>query len=200
MHSLDSASGFEPLGRGIEALRALLGYFIKQTIHESNELKFSLIKIGFILSVIGMIWISLVFLQGERISEEIALNPSNSYDLKLDFDGSDIGYYKVTMPEFSGQSIFVQILDKSNNVISEENVHTKMSLGYFHFENSGTFTAKITNPSENQVNLQVELGETNSKNMILPGIMILVGSIMIIVFSYMKLKNYKIAQPDENIS
>ena len=200
MHSLDSASGFEPLGRGIEALRALLGYFIKQTIHESNELKFSLIKIGFILSVIGMIWISLVFLQGERISEEIALNPSNSYDLKLDFDGSDIGYYKVTMPEFSGQSIFVQILDKSNNVISEENVHTKMSLGYFHFENSGTFTAKITNPSENQVNLQVELGETNSKNMILPGIMILVGSIMIIVSSYMKLKNYRIAQPDENIS
>jgi len=183
-----------------KALRALLGYFIKQTIHESNELKFSLIKIGFVLSVIGMIWISLVFLQGERISEEIALNPSSSYDLKLDFDGSDIGYYKVTMPEFSGQQIFVQILDKNNNVISEENIHTKMSLGYFHFENSGTFTAKITNPSENQINLQVELGETNSKNMILPGIMILVGSIMIIVSSYMKLKNYKIAQPDENIS
>ena len=152
------------------------------------------------LSVIGMIWISLVFLQGERISEEIALNPSSSYDLKLDFDGSDIGYYKVTMPEFSGQQIFVQILDKNNNVISEENVHTKMSLGYFHFENSGTFTAKITNPSENQINLQVELGETNSKNMILPGIMILVGSIMIIVSSYMKLKNYRIAHPDENIS
>jgi len=163
-------------------------------------LKFSLIKIGFMLSVIGMIWISLVFLQGERTSDEIALNPSNSYDLKLNFDGAGIGYYKVTMPEFSGQQIFVQILDKNLNVISEENIHTKMSVGYFHFENSGIFTAKITNPSENQLNLQVELGETNSEDMILPGIIILAGSIMIIISAYMKLKNYKIEQPDENIS
>ena len=200
LHSLDSASGFEPLGRGIEALRALLEYFIKQTIQESDGLKFSLIKIGFMLSVIGMIWISLVFLQGERTSEEISLTPSNSYDLKLDFDGTGIGYYKVTMPEFSGQQIFVQILDKNLNVISEENIHTKMSVGYFHFENSGIFTAKITNPSENQLNLQVELGETNSEDMILPGIIILAGSIMIIISAYMKLKNYKIEQPDENIS
>ena len=152
------------------------------------------------LSMIGMIWISLVFLQGERISEEITLNSSNSYDLKLDFNGVDIGYYKVTIPKFSGQQVFVQVLDKNQNIVSEENIHTRMSLGYFYFKNSGTFTAKITNPSENQINLQVELGDTNSKNMILPGIIILTGSIMIIISSYMKLKNYRIEQPDENIS
>jgi len=147
-----------------------------------------------------MIWISLVFLQGERISEEIVLSPTNSYDLKLIFDGVGIGYYKLTMPEFSGQHIFVQILDKKLNVISEENIHTKMSVGYFKFENSGTFTAKIINPSENQVNLQVEFGNTNSNNMIFPGIVILIGSLMIIISSYLKLKNYRIEQPDENIS
>ncbi len=200
LHSLDSASGFEPLGRGIEALRALLGYFIKQTIQETEELKFSLFKIGFILSVVGMIWISLVFLQGERVAEEIVLSPMNSYDLKLVFEGAGIGYYKLTMPEFSGQQIFVQILDKKLNVISEESIHTKMSVGYFKFENSGTFTAKIINPSENQVNLQVEFGNTNSNNMIFPGIVILIGSLMIIISSYLKLKNYRIEQPDENIS
>jgi hypothetical protein len=163
-------------------------------------LKFSLFKIGFILSVIGMIWISLVFLQAERITEEIVLSPTNSYDLKLVFDGAGIGYYKFTMPEFSGQQIFVQILDKKLNVISEENIHTKMSVGYFKYENSGTFTAKIINPSENQVNLQVEFGNTNSNNMIFPGIVILIGSLMIIISSYLKLKNYRIEQPDENIS
>lgn len=147
-----------------------------------------------------MIWISLVFLQGERIAEEIVLSPMNSYDLKLIFDGAGIGYYKLTMLEFSGQHIFVQILDKKLNVISEENIHTKMSVGYFKFENSGTITAKIINPSENQVNLQVEFGNTNSNNMIFPGIVILIGSLMIIIASYLKLKNYRIEQPDENIS
>jgi predicted histidine transporter YuiF (NhaC family) len=96
--------------------------------------------------------------------------------------------------------IIFQILDKNQNIISEESVQTKMSVGYFNFEKSGTYTVKITNPSENQINLQVELGDANSENMILPGVMILVGAIIIIVLSYRKLKNYSIEQPDENIS
>lgn len=199
LHSLDSASGFEPLGRGIEALRALLDYFIKQAIHLLDELKISLFKIGLVLSVIGMIWISFVFLQGDRISEEIVLKSSNSHDVELNFDGKGNGYYKVFMPEFAGDQVFVQILDKNQNVISEESVQTKMSVGYFDFEKSGTYTAKITNPSENQINLQVEFGDANSENMIPPGVMILVGAVMIIVSSYMKLKNYSIEQPDKNI-
>src|SRR3989344_306465 len=200
LHSLDSASGFEPLGRGIEALRALLDYFIKQTIHLLDELKISIFKIGVVLSVIGMIWISFIFLQGDKISEEIVLKSSNSHDLELNFNGKGIGYYKIFMPEFAGDQVFVQILDRNQNVISEESVQTKMSVGYFDFEKSGIYTAKITNPSENQINLQVEFGDANSEDMIYSGVMILVGAIMIIVSSYMKLKNYNIEQPDENIS
>ena len=200
LHSLDSASGFEPLGRGIEALRALLDYFIKQTIHLLDELKISLFKIGLVLSVIGMIWISFVFLQGDRISEEVVLKSTNSHDIELNFNGKGIGYYKVFMPEFAGNQVFVQILDRNQNIISEEIIQTKMSVGYFDFEKSGIYTAKITNPSENQINLQVEFGDANSENMISPGVMILVGAVMIIVSSYMKLKNYNIEQPDENIS
>ena len=200
MHSLDSASGFEPLGRGIEALRALLDYFIKQTIHLLDELKISLFKIGVVLSVIGMIWISFVFLQGDRISEEIVLKSTNSHDIELNFNGKGIGYYKVFMPEFVSNQVFVQILDRNQNIISEEIIQTKMSVGYFNFEKSGIYTIKITNPSENQINLQVEFGDANSENMISPGVMILIGAIMIIVSSYMKLKNYNIEQPDENIS
>ena len=200
LHSLDSASGFEPLGRGIEALRALLDYFIKQTIHLLDELKISLFKIGLVISVIGMIWISFVFLQGDRISEEVVLKSTNSHDIELNFNGKGIGYYKVFMPEFTGNQVFVQILDKNQNIISEEIIQTKMSVGYFDFEKSGIYTAKITNPSENQINLQVELGDASSDTMIPPGVMILVGEVMIIVSSYMKLKNYSIEQPDENIS
>jgi hypothetical protein len=151
------------------------------------------------LSVIGMIWISLVFLQGNRISEEIVLKSANSYDIDMNFNGKGIGYYKVFMPEFAKDQVFIQILDNNLNIISEENVQTKMSVGYFDFEKSGTYTVKITNPSENQINLQVELGDAESETMIPPGIVILAGAVMIIVSAYIKLKNYRIEQPEENI-
>ena len=145
-----------------------------------------------------MIWISSVFLQGEKISEEIVLKSTNSYDLELNFNGKGIGYYKVFMPEFAGDQVFIQILDKNQNIVSEEKIQTKMSVGYFNFE-SGKYTIKITNPSEKQIDIQTELGDTNSDNMIPPGITILVGSVIIIISSYMKLKNYRIEHPDENI-
>ena len=119
--------------------------------------------------------------------------------MNLDFVGEDIGYYKVFMPEFAGDEIFAQVLDSSDNVISEQSIHTKMSVGYFDYEKAGKYTIKITNISENQINLQVEFGDTNSQNMIPAGVVILVGSVMIIVASYMRLKNYKIEHPDENI-
>ena len=146
-----------------------------------------------------MIWISLVFLQGDKISEEIVLKSSNSHDVELSFNGKGVGYYKIFMPEFVRDKVFVQILDENQNIISEENVHTKMSVGYFDFEKSGTYTAKITNPTENQINLQVEFGDASSVTMIPPGVMILIGAVMIIVVSYLKLKNYNIEQPDKNI-
>ena len=146
-----------------------------------------------------MIWISFVFLQGDRISEEIVLKSANSFDVELDLKGKGIGYYKVFMPEFAGEQVFVQVLDRNQNIISEESVQTKMSVGYFDFGKSGTYTAKITNPSESQIDMQVELGDAGSEIMIPPGVMILVGAVMIIFSSYMKLKNYSIEQPDKNI-
>jgi hypothetical protein len=152
-----------------------------------------------ILCVIGMIWISFIFLQGDRTSEEIVLESSNSYDLKMNLEGKGIGYYKVFMPEFTGEQIFVQILDSNQNIISEESVQTKMSVGYFDFEKSGSYTVKVTNPSKEQTSLQIELGDAGSEVMIPPGIIILVGAVMVIFSSYMKLKNYRIEQPDKNI-
>jgi hypothetical protein len=151
------------------------------------------------LSVIGIIWISFVFLQVDKISEEFVLKSTNSYDMELNFNDKDIGYYKVFMPEFAGDQVFVQILDDNLNVISEESIQTKLSVGYFDFEKSGKYTLRIANLSENQVNLKIEFGETNSETMIPPGIMILIGVVMIIFMSYVKLKNYNIEQPDKNI-
>ena len=158
-----------------------------------------LFKLGLVLTIIGIIWISFVFAETEKTQGTILLKQSNSFELKSEFTGVDIGFYRVYMPEFAGEEVFVQILDTKDNVIREELIQTKMSVGYFDFYEDGTHTIKVTNISKNQINLQVEFGNTKSQEMTLAGILILAGAVTMIVRSYLKIKNYKIEQPDENI-
>jgi len=87
--------------------------------------KVSLLKLGFGLTIVGIIWISLIFVETEKIQDTILLKQSNSFELKLEFTGADIGFYRVYMPEFSGEEVFVQILDTKDNVIQKEEIHTK---------------------------------------------------------------------------
>jgi len=162
--------------------------------------KISLFKLGLGLAIIGIVWISFIFVETEKTHDTILLKQSNSFELKSEFTGIDIGFYRIYMPEFAGEEVFVQILDGKNNVIQEELIQTKMSVGYFDFSDDGTHTIKVTNISKNQINLQVEFGNTNSQQMIPAGVLILVGAVSMIVMSYLKIKNYKIEQPEENIS
>ena len=120
--------------------------------------------------------------------------------MKSEFSGIDIGYYKLYMPEFAGEKIFVQIVDPKENVIAEQMVQTKMSVAYFDFNEDGEHIIKITNIAKNQINVQIEFGNTNSQKMFPSGIMVLVGALMMMIMSYMKIKNYNIEQPEENIS
>ncbi len=159
-----------------------------------------MLKVGIGLIILGMLWLSVVFNEGDRVSESFSLKSSDSTEIEMNFEGKDIGYYKIFLPEFSGQGVFVQILDQNQNVISDEIVETKMSVGYFDFELGGTYVAKITNLSNNQINLEVEFGDTNGREMIVPGIITLAGGLMIVIGSYIKLRDYRIEQPDENIS
>jgi hypothetical protein len=158
------------------------------------------LTIGLILVIIGVIWTSLVFDETEKTHDSVLLKESNSFKTKSEFTGSDIGYYKFYMPGFSGNEIFVQVLDTKNNIIQEQKIQTKMSAGYFDFSENGTHTLKISNVSKDTVNLQIEFGNTNSQKMLPSGIMILVGAVLIMITSYFKIKNYKIEQPEANIS
>ena len=160
----------------------------------------SFFKIGIGLTIIGIVWLSVVFLEGDKVLEDFSLKISESAEIQIYFEGKDIGYYKIFMPEFSGEGVFVQILDQNRNVISDGIVETKMSVGYFDFEQSGEYVAKITNLSNDQMNLEVELGDTNGREMVIPGIVTLVGGLMIVITLYIKLRDYRIEQPDENIS
>ena len=163
-------------------------------------MKVSAFKVGLVLVVIGMIWVSVIFNETEKNHEETTLKKSNSIESKLGFTGIDIGYYKIYMPEFTDENVFVQILDTNLNIIQEEKVNTKFSVGYFDFDKDGTYTIKVSNISEKSVDVQIEFGNTHSQKMIAPGIMILVGSLLMMLISYLKIKNYNIEQPDENIS
>ena len=79
-------------------------------------------------------------------------------------------------------------------------VKTKMSVGYFYFNENGEHTVKITNIAKNPVDIQVEFGNTNSQKMLPSGITVVVGALIMMGISYLKIKNYKIEQPEENIS
>ena len=159
----------------------------------------SLFKIGIGLTTIGIIWLSVIFYEGDRTLENFSLKSSDSTEIEMYFEGTDLGFYKIFMPEFAGEGVFVQILDQKQNVISDGIVETKMSVGYFDFE-KGAHSVKITNLSNDQINLEVEFGDTNGRDMVLPGIVTLVGGLMIVIASYIKLRDYRIEQPDENIS
>ena len=88
-------------------------------------MKISPFKIGLVLVIVGMIWISIIFADTEKVHEEIILKQSSSFEIKSQFTGIDIGYYKVYMPEFVGEEIFVQILDVKDNVVQEQIIQTK---------------------------------------------------------------------------
>lgn len=165
-----------------------------------DEVRLSLFKIGLILVISGSVWIAVIFQGSDRVHEEVFLKQSTSFEAKSGFTGSGIGFYRVFMPEFEGEEVFIQTLDPNGNILEEKKIQTKLSVGYFDYDTNGMHAIKITNISKNSVYIQVELGDTNSKEMTPAGILILVGSVTLIIMSYFKLKNYNMAQPDENIS
>jgi len=151
------------------------------------------------MTVIGMVWLGVVFNEGDRVSESFSLKSPGSAEIEMEFAGQDIGYYRIFMPDFTGTGVFVQILDDNYNVISDGIVETKMAVSYFDF-GGGTYTAKISNLSDEPMNLEIEFGDTNGREMVIPGIITLVGGLKTVFAIYIKLRDYRMAQPDENIS
>jgi len=73
-------------------------------------MRISPLKVGIVLMIIGIIWISILFVEAEKTQDSILLKQSSFFELKSKFVGTDIGYYKILIPEFVGDKIFVQIL------------------------------------------------------------------------------------------
>ena len=159
----------------------------------------SLFKIGLILSIIGVVFVGYGFYEGEKISQTFLLDTEQTESLDLRLQDSGIGFYKISVPDL-GDSVFIQIVDSQHNVLADKKIETKTAVNYFDFENSNVYTLKVTNLSDHQISVQIEFGDINLSQIRYPGIVFYVGVILLMISGYRRLKNYKIAQPDENIS
>ncbi len=209
MHSQDSAGGFGPPGRGFESLRALLNSFILHRLH-SFEFKtvkitksmkvYSPFRIGLVSIVIASIWIAILFSGSEKTSYNTDLESKETVSLELNLNKNGIGFYILTVPNFSKDILFVQILDSNGSIIADKKIATKMSVNYFKFSHSGRYIMEITNISEKSVKIQADFGDTRASELLIPVFISFLGTGFIIFSGYKKLTSQSTAQPEENNS
>ena len=162
-------------------------------------MKLSLFKISILLIIIGASGTIIVFSESEKLEQFMALKQTESGKISLYFEAGDIGYHKITIPEFDGQGVFYRIVDDNYDIISKGLIQTKMSIRYFDVKESGMYTMILSNTAKEKVNYQVEIGSTDSMNISIPAGVMFVGGLLLLFTSYIKLKNYRTEQPDENI-
>jgi len=162
-------------------------------------MKLSLFKISILLIIIGASVTIIVFSESEKLEQFMILEQAESDKISLYFEAGDIGYHKVTIPEFDGQGYFYRIVDDNYDTKKGDYIQTKMSIRYFDVKESGIYTMILSNTAKEKMNYQVEIGSTNIMNISIPTGVMFVGGLLLLFTSYIKLKNYRIEQPDENI-
>ena len=159
----------------------------------------SIFKISILLIIMGASGTGIIFSEADRTSELMSLKQTESDQISMFFEENDIGYFTITNPEFQGQGVYFRIVDENFDTISKGIAETKMSIRYFDVKESGIYTIILTNLAQEKMNYEIEIGSTNALIISIPAGVMFVGGLLLLFSSYMKLKNYRIAQPDENI-
>ena len=162
-------------------------------------MRLSLFKISIFLVIIGASGTGIIFSESDKIQQVMTLNQTEFNEVSLFFEAEDIAYYKITIPEFEGQGVFYRIVDEDQNTISKGISETKMSIRYFDVKESGVHTMIVTNLSQESMKYEIEIGSTDANKIIIPAGIMFVGGLLLLFTSFMKLKNYRTEQPDENI-
>ena len=162
-------------------------------------MRLSIFKISILLIIIGASGTGIIFSEADRTSELMSLKQTESDQISMFFEENDIGYFTITNPEFQGQGVYYRIVDENYDTISKGIAETKMSIRYFDVKESGIYTIVLTNLAQEKMNYEIEIGSTNALIISIPAGVMFVGGLLLLFSSYMKLKNYRIAQPDENI-
>ena len=162
-------------------------------------MRLSIFKISILLIIIGASGTGIIFSEADRTSELISLKQTESDQISMFFEENDIGYFTITNPEFQGQGVYFRVVDENFDTISKGIAETKMSIRYFDVKESGIYTIVLTNLAQEKMNYEIEIGSTNALIISIPAGVMFVGGLLLLFSSYMKLRNYRIAQPDENI-
>jgi hypothetical protein len=162
-------------------------------------MRLSLFKISILLIIIGASGTGIIFSESDKIQQFMMLKQTESNQVNLYLEVGDIAYYKITIPEFEGEGVFYRIVDENYDTTSKGISETKMSIRYFDVKESGMHTMIVTNLSQESMNYEIEIGSTDSNKIMIPAGIMFVGGLLLLFTSFMKLKNYRTEQPDENI-
>ena len=162
-------------------------------------MRFSFFKLSILLIVIGASGIGIVFSDAPKTEQQMTLEESQIRQMSLFFEQDDVGYHTILIPEFEGQGVFFRVVDPEFETISKGLIQTKMSIGYFDVKESGMYTVLLTNLAQKEMNYEVEIGSTAAQDIIIPAGVMFAGGLLLLFASYLKLKNYRTEQPDENI-
>ena len=152
-------------------------------------MKLSMFKISIALIVIGTIWIGFITVNSHNMTENFTLNVAQTGAVEINLS-EDMGFYKVAIPEL-GDSVFVQILDPNENIISDKKLETKLAINYFDINQNGIYTLKITNIADNYFPIQIQMGQINTEELQYPGIVVISGILLLIIYSFLVLQNQK---------
>ncbi len=150
--------------------------------------------------VFGSIWVAFAFSTAEKTSQDLSIGTKESVSLDLDLKSKGLGFYKITIPNYSRETILVKVLDPQGNVIDLKRIETKMSVNYFEFSYAGKYTLEMTNLSESPIQIKAEFGNTKAGEFTIPSFITLIGACIIVWSGYKRLKNYSTAHPEENKS
>lgn len=162
-------------------------------------MRFSFFKLSILLIVIGASGTGIVFSDAPKTEQQMTLEESQIRQMSLFFEQDDVGYHTIFIPEFEGQGVFFRVVDPEFETISKGLIQTKMSIGYFDVKESGMYTVLLTNLAQKEMNYEVEIGSTAAQHIIIPAGVMFAGGLLLLFASYLKLKNYRTEQPDENI-
>jgi hypothetical protein len=162
-------------------------------------MRLSLFKISILLVIIGASGTGIIFSESDKSYQFMTLKQTEFNEIKLYFEADDIGYYKITIPEFEGQGVFYRIVDEDYNTVSKGISETKMSIRYFDVKESGKHTMIITNLSKEKMSYEIEIGSIDATRIMIPAGIMFTGGLLLLFTSFMKLKNYRTEHPDENI-
>ena len=151
------------------------------------------------LIAIGASGTGIIFSEAERTLQSMLLKQIESDEISQYFEAGDIAYHKISIPEFEGQGVFYRIVNEDYDTISKGIAETKMSIRYFDVKESGVYTIILTNLAQEKMNYDIEIGSTNAVMISMPAGVMFIGGLLLLFASYMKLKNYRIEQPDEKI-